>query len=148
MRKTDLAWAAGFFDGEGCVHLKRDYNGKQKQLKLIPTYSLRLMITNTHLASLERVREILNIGSLRPLAHYGEGPEGKQRWEWRAASKQAESVLRLLMPYLTTKREQATLAILSRKYQQRVGAMKLNPNLNKIEDIRVEISGLNQGRIH
>ena len=138
LKATDKAWAAGLFDGEGCIMIKRDYN------KLRVTFSLRLILTNNHVGALEKFKTIVGgIGSIRQWSRDG---RKNPTWDWRVASKQAEFVLKLLLPYLVVKHEQAELALLSRKYQQKVGAYKLNPNIDKIESLRLQISSLNQGR--
>ncbi len=134
MKKTDLAWAAGLFDGEGCITLKRDYNGS------IPTYSLRLVVVNTHLPALEELRLLFGLGSIRQSAPRSK--KQKARWDWRVASRQAETVLRLLLPHLRIKREEAKIAVLSRKYQQKVGANTENPNKEQLEWLKRRLSDL------
>mgnify|MGYP001574177268 CR=1 FL=1 len=138
----DKAWAAGLFDGEGCIMIKRDYNNRQGKRQV--TFSLRLILTNNHVGALEKFKLIAgNIGSIRQWSRDG---RKNPTWDWRTASKQAETVLKLLLPYLVVKREQAELALLSRKYQQKVGAYRPNPNKDEIEELRLQISSLNQGR--
>ena len=145
IKETDLAWAAGLFDGEGCVQIKRDYNDKVN--RRWTTYSLRAIVVNTHVPTLVRFKAIVGIGTIRPMAFYGaHSKKSKQRWEWQAVSKQAEMVLRALLPYLVTKKAQAEIALLSREYQGKIGSYR-NLNKDKIEDLRVQLSELNQGRI-
>lgn len=46
----DLAWAAGLFDGEGCVHIARHTYGKNTTRR--PTYRLRVTVCQSRLAVL------------------------------------------------------------------------------------------------
>jgi hypothetical protein len=48
--EADVAWAAGFFDGEGCVHIARQTYGKQSSRR--PTYRLAVSVSQTRLATL------------------------------------------------------------------------------------------------
>lgn len=46
----DRAWAAGFFDGEGCIHIARQTYGKTGRR---PTYRLRLDISQNNISVLQ-----------------------------------------------------------------------------------------------
>ena len=48
-RESDLAWAAGIVDGEGCISLHT------VKAKHGPCYVLRLSVTNTSLLMLHRL---------------------------------------------------------------------------------------------
>lgn len=47
---ADMAWAAGLFDGEGCVHIAKQTYGKKTGRQ--PTYRLRVSVHQTRLAVL------------------------------------------------------------------------------------------------
>lgn len=95
-RREELAWAAGFFDGEGCVSNSRTTNGK----------ILRLIVTQTNLATLERFRNAVfglgRIGGPRQVKNY------KPCWNWNADGfYTAQAVMGLLWTFCSDqKREQ------------------------------------------
>ena len=99
MSDLELAYLAGFFDGEGCVHINRpDRQGRM---------SLLIRVTQTDPAVL-----------LTYEARWGgtiySGDNGANRktiWSWTAHSNVAAGVLRDLMPYLRVKVAQAELGI-------------------------------------
>lgn len=92
---SEIAWAAGFFEGEGNVYVPPANQGR----------GLRLTVAQSSddgpPATLLRFRAVVGVGSITPL-----GPSHlsvKQRWAWRVQRRsEAENVLRLLAPYLTT----------------------------------------------
>src|SRR3990167_8966572 len=81
MRKLDLAWAAGFVDGEGCISLHT------VKAKSGPCYVLRLAVANTNFVMLEHLQRIFNMGNLiqRPPIN----TRCKLTGHWQVCSKQA-----------------------------------------------------------
>lgn len=117
IKETDLAWAAGFIDGEGCIALRRQV-GRQKGVEYT-CYALRLSVTNTDLRCLERLKAMF-AGSINRATHANR-PQNKPCWTWYCSSANAERALCELLPYLLSKREQAELGMLSRKHIQKNG---------------------------
>lgn len=93
MKKTELAYAAGFFDGEGCIHMR-------------PNGQIHIAISQV---------------DIRPLQFIKEGPgyrmilrkDARDKDYWLRSAKRDVIVefLRLIFPYLVLKKEQALLAI-------------------------------------
>lgn len=95
-RRDDVIWAAGFFDGEGCVSIVR-------QVKYGKLYHwLDISVYQNHSASLELLRELFG-GSVRP---------EQNAWKWRACGPTAGNALHEMTPYLRVKRAQAEVAVL------------------------------------
>lgn len=93
VRRTDLAWAAGLFEGEGTIAIAR--RGQDD------TYRLLVTISNTD-------EEIIDFfytrwGGWRQGA-YGERPGRKPAWTWTVAAGRAEGFLRDIAPFLRTER--------------------------------------------
>ena len=134
-RETDLAWVAGIVDGEGCILLS------QRQNPSGPYWVLRVVIANTSLLMLNRVKEILGLGNIiskgtpRSSRH-------RMQWYWEASTKKAEAVLTLLEPYLVNKHEEARLALLSRRLIGRHGVNKPNPNAEELGWLSRQLSTL------
>lgn len=89
--KIDLAYAAGFFDGEGCIHMR-------------PNGQIHIDMTQYDTRPLQYIQEAT--GSILRFRKNGK--------EYRLKTSNRELVvkfLKLVLPYLVLKREQAQLAI-------------------------------------
>lgn len=99
-REQQVIWAAGFFDGEGCVCIIKPYSHT--------THTLRLQVAQTKIEPLLRLRELWggNIQAIKrqQLTH-------ANAYLWVAASRLAERPLKEMLPYLLVKREQAQLGL-------------------------------------
>jgi hypothetical protein len=101
MDSHELAWAAGFFDGEGwssCVN----NTGKNP--------SLVIGVNQVCYRTLSRFADAVEIGNT--FGPYQPGnPNAKPQYAWKATGYKAVVILDKLWPYLgETKREQATKA--------------------------------------
>ncbi len=98
---TDIAWAAGFIDGEGYIGIN-PYTSRGYQL-----YSLALRANQVDPRPLQKLRLLFG-GTVNRLKLY---PNRRQAWEWRVTGPRAERALRQMFPYLTVKQEQAQVAL-------------------------------------
>lgn len=93
----ELAWAAGFFDGEGWVY-QAHKEGKRRKDGTQRAYP-KLGLGNTDLPLLERFQKALGCGKV-----YGpyreKKPHVKPFWQWSASHKQGRQAARLLLPYV------------------------------------------------
>lgn len=97
MQETDLAWAAGFIDGEGCIGV---YSNGIKSSAV-----LSLSVSQKYNEPLLKLVALFG-GHLKPKSN----PVGFM--EWRLYSSNALNVLKQVLPYLqSNKKEQAILAI-------------------------------------
>lgn len=133
-RETDLAWAAGIVDGEGCISL---HTVKSQQGLC---YVLRLTVTNTSVLMLTRLQEIFGGGSIHPKTRYSE--KHRQGWYWQVCSKKAERAIRLIEPYLVNKREEARVGLYSRELMQQHGENRGNPNAEELAWLKTRLSDL------
>jgi hypothetical protein len=98
-----LAWAAGFTDGEGYIGLTRWFD-KQRGYH---TYRVQFEVAQVHKLPIELMSSMFpGIGRVR---HY----ENKKRgyWTWRVFGQDAIEVIKVLLPYLVMKQEQARLVL-------------------------------------
>lgn len=100
--KTDLAYLAGFFDGEGYVGVVFGMAAGQ--------HTLRVTVTNNYRPTLTRYRDRWG-GSVRNPSISESGNGGKLAWTWQATGHEAIVFLKAILPYLDCKKPQATLAI-------------------------------------
>ena len=104
LNREELAWAGGFFSGEGCISYTS--TGKEPQRRVM------LHVTNTHLPGLERfnaaVNGLLRIYKAKP--HKGT----KQVWRLCGTSFEAcQAVITMLWPWLTPEKQERTREVLS-----------------------------------
>lgn len=98
---VELAYAAGFLDGEGCVAIT-----KRKRGKSAIEYALRVTIGNTDYATLEWYAQKFGgrVGNERAGVN-------KPLKYWTVSNKQAYEFLKVVFPYLKGKAPQADVAI-------------------------------------
>ena len=101
-----IEWAAGFLDGEGCIHIARQtYRGKRSA-----TYVLRVYIVQNNREVLEHFRDGVCIDARiykvkRLTAH------NKQVYTLNFQGKKALALIAMLAPHLVRKREEAQVAM-------------------------------------
>ena len=104
--QADLAWAAGFFDGEGSVCITKHtttMSGRQ-----YTQLALAVSVVNTHEASI-RLLQVWFGGQVyrRTMNHLGK----RLIWCWKIQSQQALRFLEAIKPYLKVKATHAIYAI-------------------------------------
>jgi hypothetical protein len=96
---NELAWAAGVFEGEGCIRLTTT-NGS--------TYG-RLCMNMTDYDVMERFHKIMG-GNFR---NAGKLPSGKTKWDWDIGqTKLVRLALIKLLPFLGNRRAHKALDVL------------------------------------
>lgn len=101
--QTDIAWAAGLFDGEGTIGVYRHTWTKGGR----DVWALTMSISSACRSALEEVRAIIGEGSISKRKH---SASAKTHWVWTVHSMGVERVMHLLLPYLRIKREQVLTA--------------------------------------
>ncbi len=104
--RDQIIWFAGFFDGEGCIHLQPDRGRRNWRLGLILGGTFRKLVYELPLLFGGKARDL---GYLRP----DQQPQAR----WVANGRQAGIVLKAIEPYLRVKLPHARLAI---EFQDRV----------------------------
>lgn len=103
----DLAWAAGFIDGEGCVHIQRNCETRRSSARFV-TYKLVLNLTGRDRRALDRCTTLFG-GRVRSFrkAYY----PAVVYYTLDLVSDRACAALKLVLPYLVNKAEIARLGI-------------------------------------
>lgn len=130
MLETDRAWAAGIMDGEGCIRLQNRRNSSGKI-----SYTLRVSVSNTDPPMLRRLVELFG-GGVWP----NRSATGKPMWQWVVWSKNAESALTAMAPYLITKKVQAQVALESQSLIKRNN--RPNENLARLAELDQRLRSL------
>lgn len=127
------AYAAGFFDGEGCVLIYKRAATCLSPKSASPPYQIRVTLTNTHEGVIQDIQRTYGGNVCAYLK-----PKARRRpaWKWNASCQKAVAFLRAVRPHLIVKGEQADLAIgLQVRIEQtrhnthlgRKGAMAIDP---------------------
>lgn len=108
--EIDLAWFAGFMDGEGCFHMRNVAGSRIRDLGKV-YFRPTIRVCNTHQDTLQTVCTILDTHGLPyHVSHrtYSSASKYLPAWDVEVSGiKRCAKWLPLLIPYLHTKREQA-----------------------------------------
>jgi hypothetical protein len=105
MEVVELAWFAGFFDGEGCVRIQKQPNGRYA-----PSYTLTVSVTNTDHATLNKFQTAFGgtIGDKRTTSNKA---WWTQAWAWRLNGIAAMRFLECIRPYAVLKRPEIAIGL-------------------------------------
>jgi hypothetical protein len=110
LNPLDLAWAAGFFDGEGWIGMTRTAKGG---------FSIVATATQKQIGPLAKLQSMFG-GAI-----HDKGDKRKDGCSfWSVSSALAETFLRAVLPYLVVKKEQAEIALLYRAMPWRGQSVK------------------------
>lgn len=93
MNTTEIAWAAGFFDGEGCVNIVKRKTANRPTLQLAVGQS-----GNTE--ALDRFTKAVGGGKVYGPYNPKTGTTHQISYKWRAHGQEARRIMQLLDPYL------------------------------------------------
>lgn len=114
-----LPYAAGFFDGEGCITIHHS--------KIRREYALQVMVSNTH-------RGIMDWWTDQFGGHLLIRDDGRKNchrlYTWQQRSRKAAAFLRTIEPYLQTKRPEALLGL---QFQQAMIAPRTSRRLSEAQ---------------
>jgi len=102
-----LANAAGFFDGEGCIHIARQTHSGSRHGFI---YRLVVSLSQNHLASLVDFQELVGVAG----RIYPRDRQGTTNRDWYSLTydgRSAEAVSATLQPFLLRKRQEALAAL-------------------------------------
>lgn len=95
-------WAAGFFDGEGCISLYRSPPGEYGRKSW--THALKVIVNQKARRPLRKLQEMFPNSTLRYIASH-------DYHDWTIHSRHAVEFLQAVMPYLLVKKYEAELAL-------------------------------------
>jgi len=115
MKNIDLAYMAGMFDGEGCICIgKAKVKNNRKGIRF--ALYLSLGMANKYIPELFYLTFGGRILKIPPHSTDLVKNAFKTQWTWRIDAQKAILCLKVLLPYLRLKRNEAELAI---KFQGR-----------------------------
>ncbi len=146
MEVADIAYLAGLIDGEGTIQITK----KKKTGRNYYYYYLRLRMGMSHAPVLEWCLEKTGLGFLTTVSIKKSRISGlydKPHYVWTAETRQAEQVLRVILPYLKVKKEEAELALefaehVQKVSEQTIGLERPESHWDKMADYRRRIKQL------
>ncbi len=160
MTEHELAWLAGFIDGEGSLGIERRRH-VLKGGRIVHRFMPKMSVTNTHLPTIKKVARMTNgsrsgwpIGRRQAVMVTKPAKRALKKYkqcycvQWSA--ERARIVMREVLPYLVTKRAQAK-TVLSMPKGRRGGGRGYIPQLNartlaRQEELYWRCRELNTGR--
>ncbi len=109
MTELDLAWAAGFIDGEGCFCLSKNKDDR-KRTEGYCSHRASLAVSNTCADSVRELQRIFKCGTFTALKRLQPNHKPQYRWQVRDKANLIRIILSLL-PYFRTKRAAAEVCI-------------------------------------
>ena len=103
LKRDDVIYLAGLFDGEGCITYKRTMKRRRPVEKAYPTWEIRMEINMTDQSVIRLVHEMTGAGTVAKKKP-GKGQLGrKMQWRWRCTFRDAYYVCKVLWPYAHVK---------------------------------------------
>ena len=100
-----LAWAGGFLDGEGCIHIAKTSRSERRD-----TYRLRLTVSQNCVETLWHLQSVLGIrGGLHRIVRRVE--HNRQCYVLAYDGRQARDAIQSVLPHLVRKRIEAQTAL-------------------------------------
>jgi len=109
LTEAQKAYLAGFFDGEGCIHIGTYPPGVYSASTISPFHQLSIMLGNTNKLILEHICSLLSAGNIQRVE--GKNSRTRPYYQWRIHGRKALEFLELIKPYLILKKKEAALAI-------------------------------------
>jgi len=107
MIETDIAWAAGLIDGEGCISIRKSKPNIEYGEKNY-VYNATLTVGMTHLPTVEKLNTIFP-GYMQCCIR--ENENWKTQIRWYAKNIELLGILQTLLPYLICKKDDAKTTI-------------------------------------
>ena len=109
---TELAWAAGFFDGEGCIHAHTDTRPGRGRRDTY--YQLMVSVGQVHREPLEQLMAWFG-GSIRKSREYVGNRWGNKYntifWQWNLSGIKSVEFLEAIAPFSRVKKSQVDIAL-------------------------------------
>lgn len=136
-KDPELAWLAGFIDGEGCLSAYIDKQSMRLKNGGNKVLDLKVKVTNTHMPTIKKISEIYKKHGIG--FYYATNSVRFSALEINVDGMgRIKKLLTLLLPYLETKLYQAELMIELVNYRQSLGFGRKSENIlenKKIEEI-------------
>lgn len=111
MKKTEIAYYAGLFDGEGCISIRLNRPTETSKHKT-SLYSLVTKVTMCDESLIKELHRKFKFGHVVVNQNIASlGLKRRPAWSWTCMSKEAAQVVQILSPYLKSKAREAMIAL-------------------------------------
>lgn len=114
-KETDVAYLAGLVDGEGCIRVKRSKPYRSVTGRQSPSYNCSIHVRMVDEDAIAFLKQTLGGWYWREKGTHA--ANGRPLYCWQATDKEAERILRSLLPFLRVKRASAENALALRELQ-------------------------------
>ncbi len=135
---TQIAYAAGYFDGEGSVSIRVEQRKTGQRC-----HTLMLTIGSTDCRPLNWIVETFG-GAMRGPLTVNRKPHHKPIYHWQMGAAQAGWFLQLMRPFLITKKPQAEIALRLRSLIVRQGKRLSIEALEQRDELKAALRVLNR----
>lgn len=138
--QLNLAYLGGFFDGEGSVFI-----GRLKRPSGNPSYRINVSCAGTVKEPIEMYRKLFSKSRQELIFRSKKNPKYKPYWMWMATGHLAAEFLRIILPYLVIKKEQARLALEFYEWREslgKTGIPRKSSEVQRMEQYRKRIHEL------
>lgn len=101
MNEVDVAWAAGFLEGEGCFGWYGDGTRRKAKPHLKRTANAVIAVCQNEREPLDRLQSIFGAGRINPKRN----PK-RVAWEWRCQGHAAIPVMKAVYSHMSKRRQQ------------------------------------------
>jgi|TARA_B100001741_G_C16523937_1_gene586126 hypothetical protein len=134
MDKTEIAYLAGLFDGEGNIQYKQYMRKRRNNEKAYPTWSIRMEVSMTDESIIRYIHEVLGVGTVGKRPPHKTSMGKKMQYRWRCGFRDAYYVCCLFWPYAHVKLPQI------QKIIDHYGAKIMNDKVVNLDDYRAAMS--------
>jgi hypothetical protein len=108
----DLAWFAGFFDGEGCIAVADSWRQRKNGRGIRYSTTIILHVRQCELKPLHRIREITQVGKVNERKMKLRPNNWRRQFQWQVGgNQQVRKILEAIRPYTSVKSSQIDTTI-------------------------------------
>lgn len=136
MQRELTIWAAGFFDGEGCISIGKPINKKLRKdgsRYVHVGYQLQTIVAQRDRRPIEVLVGLFGGNITTAKIH------GSTYWYWRICGPKSLAMLERIAPFLVLKKEQAELAIRFQRYYD--SSRKTHRGMGRSADEQAALDG-------
>lgn len=144
MNEIDVAWAAGFLEGEGCFGWYGGTTPRKDRPNLTHTAHAVISCGQNDREPLDRLMRTFGAGRLNRKRN-----SKRLAWEWRCQGKAAIPVMEAVLPHMSQRRQERIREVLAAFRQQQAAiATKRNSPTCKNGHLWAESTGYRKQGVH
>lgn len=110
INKTDISWAAGLIDGEGCIFIMKRSPSLAPRTKTSSFY-VGVKVSMGDLKTVLELHRVFRVGSLHLNIKHKKNKNWSKYHVWLCQQRDCEGVLNKIFPYVRTKKKEIIIAL-------------------------------------